>query len=290
MTAELGGAHSAFHGIPARPPARTLRCPPDPHRPGEIRARPRPDIRHVVRRDRGCRRRADRPRPRPGTPAAGLAVRALLPRARRRHRRAGRGPRRPRRLPRPDDLPLGGGRPGSRHPAGRAARVDRRAHRPAGGRRPADTRRRRPADTRRRRRRAGCPARQRLRRAAAVRRDPNAALNLGGIANITVVAAGRDPVAFDPGRRTPCSTPWSRTRRAARAATTPTARARPRAPSTGACWRCCWPSRTTRRRRRRPPARELFNLAYLAAQPAPSDLDPGRRVRTADTYGAVGPL
>ena len=61
-------------------------------------------------------------------------------------------------------------------------------------------RRGRPAPPRHRRRRAGRPAGGAVDvLLLAARPVPAAALNLGGIANVTVVAPGRDPVAFDTG-------------------------------------------------------------------------------------------
>ena len=100
---------------------------------------------------------------------------------------------RPGRLARPDASSTGSRTAGGRgHAAARPARLDRRAHRPARRLRPAQPGRR-PGWQRR-------AAGQHLRRRCCSRgpAGPRAALNLGGIANLTVVGA-RGPLAYDLG-------------------------------------------------------------------------------------------
>ena len=101
--------------------------------------------------------------------------------------------------------------------------------------------------------------------------EPRIALNLGGIANITVVA----PDA--PGDRLRHRAGELLARRRRRTAppacpTTSTGRSPPRAPSTTRCSSTCSPSPTTPRRRRRPPAASCspppaLDAAVAAASP-----------------------
>jgi anhydro-N-acetylmuramic acid kinase len=76
-----------------------------------------------------------------------------------------------------------------------------------------------------------------------------AVLNLGGIANLTVLGPGEAVIGFDCGRPTPCSTSGASARPAA--PSTATARRRPAASSIRACSTRCSPSLISRWRRRR---------------------------------------
>ena len=96
------------------------------------------------------------------------------------------------------------------------------------------------------------------------------ALNLGGIANVTVVEAAASRPASTPARPTACSTSRRRPPRAASSTTTATARSRAPGPSTPSCSSGCSPTRTTRSRRRsRPAASASTPATSTASSPGP---------------------
>ena len=105
----------------------------------------------------------------------------------------GHGRGRAGRLAGPDRLPLGRGRPLPRHAATRPARLDRRGHRPAGGRRPARARTSR---------RAGTAPRWRARWTSCgwpTRTGPPRRSTSAASPNITVVTPDGPTLAYDTG-------------------------------------------------------------------------------------------
>ncbi len=97
-----------------------------------------------------------------------------------------------------------------------------------------------------------------------------AALNLGGIANVTVCAPGKPVRAWDTG-------PANALVDAAAGGSTATAGSRPPEPWTKGCWPTCWPSRSTPGRRRRRRARncstpDTSKGSSTAGSPSPADL------------------
>ena len=102
-------------------------------------------------------------------------------------------------------------------------------------------------------------------------RRPRAALNLGGIANVTVVGGGVEPVCFDTGPANCLLDVAAAARHGRRARPRPRRRAGARRDaSTPSCWPSCSRTRTTRSRRRsRPAASTSTPTTSTAPEPTP---------------------